>query len=472
MTSRTGEGRRARRVLSVALALLFAAPAATGLERFPFAWVGSALADQLGQTMVRNSGPYEGLASQAETELIAQTPARPLRVLVQAVPTAPYVGQSVDLAVGVIAGRERPGLAPPRIVGADLSYLRTELIPMSLSAIGNMTARDNLYRSRFRLVPTRPGPLTVPPFVAVLGDRRGAGPPVRLNVKPLPLAGRPATFLGGVGDFQVEATARPAASRAGEPFVYRVTLTGPGALGVNAAPDVSALAGLPIGPTVERLPDESSAEPPSHSFVFRVRPTRPGVATLPPVRVSAFDPGPGVYVTKAAAGVPVRVIEPPRFDPSAIEYGSAGAPAVRVTSRTWWPVAALGASAASGTAVALGVWFCRRGGRSRSARRGALRAAVRLGRPAPAAEVGRLFQEGLVAYLQAANGRPAGALTPVEAGEGVRAATGNKGLSRAAAELTAAADRARFGAAEGGAEALAAGCAGLLRALAAAELRE
>ena len=52
-----------------------------------------------------------------------------------------------------------------------------------------------------------------------------------LGVKALPVAGRTADFLGGVGEFEVGAEAEPTAVRSGQTLEYRVTVTGPAARG-------------------------------------------------------------------------------------------------------------------------------------------------------------------------------------------------------------------------------------------------
>ena len=79
-----------------------------------------------------------------------------------------------------------------------------------------------------------------------------------------------------------EAWAEPDSVRPGQTIEYEITVTGPAARGVTDAPDVSRLERLPIGLRVERRPDRETDEPPSHTFVYHLRPTRAGAATLPP----------------------------------------------------------------------------------------------------------------------------------------------------------------------------------------------
>ena len=136
----------------------------------------------------------------------------------------------------------------------------------------------------------------------------------------MPPEGRPAAFLGGVGDFSVEADVSPATVRVGQELTYRITVTGPAAWGMTARPDLSRLERLAIAPRIEALPDETIHEPPSRTFVTRLRPTRPGDAVLPPVVIAAFDPETLRYFSKATKGLAVKAVAVPAFDPRSLDY--------------------------------------------------------------------------------------------------------------------------------------------------------
>lgn len=393
----------------------------------------------------------------------AQNPEPSLRVFAQARPTVAYVGQPVDLAVGVVAGRERPRLSPPRLVGAELDYLRTELVPMNLSAIGNMISDQNLYRSRFRLIPRTTGPLTIPPFVAILGESRGNSPPVRLTIKPLPSVGRPPWFLGGVGPFEIEAKAEPSSCRVGEAITYTITVTGPGARGINTSPDLSARAPTATRTEIARLSDLVIVEPPTRRFVYRVRPIQPGEVIMPPVSVAAFDPSTEVYVSKVAAGVKIRVTEPPPFDPSIVAYNQS--PSTSDSPRgeqwTWWALPIV----LTGIVLWL-AWRRRFGAQGRVLRRAMAHQIRLLERMNSDQDIGRFINEGLVEYLRLAIDRPAGALTPDEAALGVSLATRLEELGKEARELVEWSDRERFGGTVGAPDSLADRGVGLFQALA------
>jgi hypothetical protein len=383
------------------------------------------------------------LTGTALAQTSGQSPER-LKVTAQARSSTCYVGQAVDLAVGVVGERERPQVTPPRVEGAELAHLRTELTPLSAGGIGQAVWQKNLYRFWFRLVPRRAGALTVPPFRARLGDRSGASEPLRLTVRATPPQGRPGTFLGGVGPFEVEAVAEPASVRTGQPFEYRVKVTGPAAWGTTSPPGLDRLTRLPLGLRVERRPDETADEPPSHTFVFRLRPTRAGTATLPPVAVAALDSSTGRYVTKVTEGVTVRVVDVPTFDPSALAYGPPpGTTSQAPTASRVLPfVTGAAALAASGLLVVL---VRNRRDTGKALRRMTRRLAGRLDRASDDVECARVISEGLADYLRLTTGRPPGALTPEEAEQGVSRATGRLELAHRAAWLIARCDEAQFG---------------------------
>lgn len=378
----------------------------------------------------------------------AQEPPEKLTVLAQVRSPNCYVGQTVDLFVGVAAGREAPRFTAPDVPGATLRYAGTDMKPLSVGGIGDTVFERSMYRARYRLVPRRPGALTVPPFTARVDGQKGTSDPVRLTVRKPPEAGRPAEFLGGVGRFEVEAKATPTSVRSGQTLDYEVTVTGPAARGVASPPDVSRLERLPAGFRVERRPDVVTVEPPSHTFIYRLRPTRAGDVTLPPVRVAMFDPTTSRYLTKATPGVPVRVTDVPRFDPSSLDYGTpqretSGRP--RMTRDG--AAAVLAAVVVLGAAVVLAA-AARQRRRAGDVRRLCRETVDRIGRAATEAERGRIITEGLIAYLGRVLDRPPGALTPADARDGIARANGTDELARRAEALIARCDAACYASAD------------------------
>ncbi|HWE40379.1 MAG TPA: hypothetical protein VG406_27755 [Isosphaeraceae bacterium] len=354
-----------------------------------------------------------------------------------------YVGQAIALDVVTTAAGEWPEVVPPRVEGAEVAPWGTDFEPVAVDAIGDLVNETNRFTTRFRLVPTRPGRLAIPSIVARLGDRSRRSKPFRLDVRPIPAAGRPATFLGGVGPFELAAEARPSAVRVGQPIEFRLTITGPGALGTARAPELRGLERTDLGLEVARLPTESVAEPPARVLRYRLRPTKAGASAIPPVSVATFDPTSRRFLTRASHGVPIRVADVPTLDPSTLD---AALPPER-PSRRWTRPAlwACGVASSLGLAAAVVLALARwRRRRFADPRRLAGRLARSFDPRDDAQRAARRVRRALTDYLRAAVGRPPGALTPAEASAGIRKATGDADLAARAERLVAACDRVNF----------------------------
>ena len=361
-----------------------------------------------------------------------------LDVHAQARAHAIFLGEAVELTVGVVGERERPEIEAPKLKDADLSLIKTELRPISTSGIGDQVFVKNLFRFRYRLIPRKAGTLAIPPFHAKLGDRSGASEPIRLAIKPLPNLGRTSDFLGGVGAFTLSARAEPASLRPGQTFAYRITIEGPAARSVDAPPSLARLERSASGLSIERRTDVARADPPEHTFVFQLRPTRAGDLTIPPVSIAAFDAKTERYVTRVTPSVLVHVADVPAFDPSQMIYR---APARRVGRTTQIGIVLLVLGFAT-----LGLWLIWRRTRrepppSRVLR--ALRAELR--RKRTAEDVARATNEGLTRWLALAVGRAEGALTPEEAEAGVAGWSEDDELAQAARRIVDMCDGVLYG---------------------------
>ncbi len=267
---------------------------------------------------------------------------------------------------------------------------------------------------------------------------------MEVQALPLPAGDRPPGFLGGVGEFTIEAIATPARLRVGQSLEYSITVKGPAALGIDRPPGLDRLARLEVEPHINRQPDRVTLEPPSRTFAYQLRPTRPGPATIPPVTVSMFEPRLGRYVTRATAGLPITVLDADRFehedmgDPKSLPSPTVSLKRVRVAELT---------AAAGSALIAAVVWQLRRRNDPSRVLRGTGRALNR--RLAASAEddvetQARVIVDGLIEILAVSTGRPAGALTPSEAEAEVRKATGSESLAGRARELLNRCDRIRF----------------------------
>jgi hypothetical protein len=283
--------------------------------------------------------------------------------------------------------------------------------------------------------------LAVPAIAVRQRERSGASRALRLNVRDVPAAGRPAEFLGGVGKFELDAKASPAHVRSGETFEYRILVKGPAARAMTRAPTLSRFDRLPVGLRIEPPTVETVADPPSRVFRYRVRPLRAGAVVLPPVAIAAFMPETGLYVTKVTPGVPVRIVDVERLDPNALDY-LPPSPA-RGPSYVLW-----GALAGAVVVLVAGVTTLRRfrarGEPARRLRRLVRRTLIGFAHAHDTADLGRRITDGLIAYLELAAGRPRGALTPDEARRGIARSTTDGNLGARAEALVTLCDRAQY----------------------------
>ncbi len=242
--------------------------------------------------------------------------ANSLQVKVELGPGPYFVGQGFELRVGVVADGQRPKIDPPRLNGARIWAIGTAVRPITSSSIGSVVARENLFVTRFRVVPERAGTLEILAIQAQIKGRSGRSQPKSVSIQSVPLPGRPAGFLGGIGRFELHAEASPKVVRIGQELDFRIKVTGPAAWGMTDRPDLARYRRLGISLRIEPKPDETIDEPPTRTFVYRLRPTHAGEAILPPVAIAAFDPALSRYVTHVTTGVPLRVVAVPSFDPT------------------------------------------------------------------------------------------------------------------------------------------------------------
>ncbi|HZN55197.1 MAG TPA: BatD family protein [Candidatus Polarisedimenticolaceae bacterium] len=175
--------------------------------------------------------------------------------------------------------------------------------------------------ARKLIVPTGAGSLTIPPFTAQLQVRRSARDPfgtffslgrsinilrktapVKLEVKPLPEAGRPSEFSGAVGSFRMKVGVDRSTVELGEAVAIRATLEGEGSLQSVHPPTIPAPPDVKV---YEPKVVEDTTVGASHlgarkTWEWVVVPLAPGTVKLPEPSFSYFDVGSGTY--KALGG--------------------------------------------------------------------------------------------------------------------------------------------------------------------------
>ncbi len=265
-----------------------------------------------------------------------------------------------------------------------------------------------------------------------------------MEILPIPSIGRPGTFLGGVGKIEAFAAAQSDVVRVGETFQYKITYKGPGAAGCIMVGGLTGLdaRGLEIRNSANR--SEFMPETLSRTVIYRVRATKAGSLTIPPVLVSWFDPATRRFQTTSSRAVSLRVIEVPILEASAIPVEDAGEADGRSLLRGFW-VFGLFFMAAAGISTAL---FVKRR-REVDPRRLAKSLASRFETINRADELGRAIALALTDFFHEVCRRPRGVLTPDEASRWARNLGADEDAAAAARALIIACDRACYGAESG-----------------------
>ena len=122
---------------------------------------------------------------------------------------------------------------------------------------------------------------------------------IPIKVLPLPEAGRPAEFTGGVGQFTMNATLDHATTTNGEPVNVIVKLAGSGNLRMIEPPKMAPVPGLKIltPETKDDVRVENGTVRGTKTFRFPIIPQGDGRFTLPPVAIAYFDPSSKSYRT-------------------------------------------------------------------------------------------------------------------------------------------------------------------------------
>ena len=256
------------------------------------------------------AGPTEGESAQLSLTL--------------AVPrTEVYLHEHIPLSLALRVGQVRV---------ADLQYPMVGGDGFSIEKLSEPTQRQEqvaggtvqVVEFATTLTPLRAGTLSIGPatmrlnvlqrerrqdrFFGFFGETRRPtdlrSEPLNLTVLPLPEVGRPATFSGAVGQFQLEVRATPLDPMAGDPVTVTSTVRGQGNLDTLNPPAIAGTDALRVYPVQQATRNVPSG---TRAFEQVVIPGTAGEVTLPPLVLSYFDPSARTYKTLTPAPVVLRV---------------------------------------------------------------------------------------------------------------------------------------------------------------------
>jgi hypothetical protein len=242
-------------------------------------------------------------------------------VFLQAKLGAPSVfsGQPVRLDVTLYAAAPVNGFTWTDV--PSLPGLWAEDLPVDPGAdrrVVTMNGRQyNAYPvARKLVVPTRSGPLVIQPFSAQIQLRRATHDPfasffslgglvnivrrtgsLKLDVKPLPEAGRPADFSGAVGSFRMKTVVDRTSLDLGDAVAVRVTIEGDGSLQSALAPKLAAPPEVKVyePKTLEDAMTGADHLGARKTWEWVVVPLAPGALKVPGPAFAYFDPASASY---------------------------------------------------------------------------------------------------------------------------------------------------------------------------------
>jgi hypothetical protein len=173
------------------------------------------------------------------------------------------------------------------------------------------------------LTPNQSGVITIPTMTIVADVQRqgggffGFGMTERLNfqskakvirVIPLPDAGKPSDFTGAIGRYNINSSIDKTQIKAGESFVYTITISGAGNISQFTAPPLSEIPNLRFM-TPEVNNQVKNGVEGTKTVKYLVLAQEKGSYDIPPYKFSYFDNSKGVYVTEQAPSHHIEVLE-------------------------------------------------------------------------------------------------------------------------------------------------------------------
>ena len=130
--------------------------------------------------------------------------------------------------------------------------------------------------------------------------------PVYVEVKEVPSQGRPNSYVGAVGQFQVEAGLTPRRARVRDPLTLRITLRGKGTFEKTAPPELNSLPGIDENFQVYEDAQQKNGRD-FTEFTYSLRPLRAGIEAFPAIPVAYFDVEQEKYIVLQTEPIPLEI---------------------------------------------------------------------------------------------------------------------------------------------------------------------
>jgi len=151
------------------------------------------------------------------------------------------------------------------------------------------------------------------------------------QVIPVPMQGRPDSYQGAIGNYQISAYTDSKLTRAGDPITLQVAIQGNGPLELIQAPPLGV---LDKGFRVDQQPLAGFVQDGSKYFTTTVRPRDSTVTEIPSIEMSFFDPKTETFQSVATQPIEIEVGESETLGLDAIESDSSSEDRSGVANRT------------------------------------------------------------------------------------------------------------------------------------------
>jgi hypothetical protein len=144
---------------------------------------------------------------------------------------------------------------------------------------------------------------------------------ISVTVKDVPLEGRPDSYIGGVGTFDVNAEMTPHKAAVGDPMTLSITIHGEGTMADIRAPDIKQIPEVTDQFRTYEATEETIGN--GRVFTFALRPLSTDVAEFPAIPLSYFDVDQEKYVTLKTPAIPLTIAAATRLSTDEIVAGAA-----------------------------------------------------------------------------------------------------------------------------------------------------
>lgn len=142
-------------------------------------------------------------------------------------------------------------------------------------------------------------------------------PSIEIDVLPLPQAGRPASFNGAVGNYELTASLEKTEVQRGQAVTLRIVVSGVGNIKIAGNPQKPELEGFRVyDPTIEERSWVQGREYAGEKKLeYVLIPRKEGALTVPALEYSYFNPTTKSYQTKRTQPITLNVVRGPDQEP-------------------------------------------------------------------------------------------------------------------------------------------------------------